>query len=386
MIKSTVIKPESKVLVVTAKAQLPTTVLALRKYILITRERINAHKVQISAIKKMGLSKSVYEQKMKEAQYMSETVLYAEAKMGELLEDIPSAQGMGGGKGKKKLRFTNETKLTPLQKTGISRRDRGFAKTLADNKDTIEEVVEEEVNKGKLPTREKVIKKIRENKTKKDRETMMRRSKLYKDEIFPVIHDDFYSYCMENIESNSINHIITDPPYPRKFLPLWSQLGEVAKRVLKPSGFCIAYTGVYYLPDVLNRMGEHLEYYWQMCMKLRGKHATVFQRNIYQQYRSIIIFQKPPIKKQRFMTVDFFESDPHEEKALHSWQQAIKGFEVLLEKFTMPKQIILEPFAGAGTVGVACMKNNRRCILIEKDKNSVKIIKGRLNDTLKEMK
>ena len=368
------------------KESLPATIDELRDFVIVTKKRIEVHKVQIAAIERLGLSKSVYYRKLKETQYMSETVLHAEAKMGKLLQDIPSARGKGKRGKARLIGSTGGTNYTELQKTGIKKTDRMRAQILADNENTIEEVVEEEISKGNLPTREKVFKKIRENRTKKDREIMMRKGKLYKDEIFPVIHGDFYSYCMKNIKPNSIDHIITDPPYPRKFLPLWSQLGEVANRVLKPSGFCIVYTGVYYLPEVLNRLGEHLEYYWQMCMKLRGKHAVVFPRNIYQQYRSIIIFQKLPIKKQRFMTVDFFESDLHEEKALHPWQQAIAGFEVLLEKFTMPKQTILEPFAGAGTVGIACMKNNRKCILIEKDKNSVKIIKGRLNDTLKEMK
>ncbi len=380
---------KSKALVL-RKENLPATIDELKQFIIITKRRIESHKVQIDAIKRLGLSKSVYDQKLEETQFMGGVVLYAEAKMGNLLKEVPRTSGgtiSGKYRKKKSDRSTGVTILTPLQKTGINRTDIMRAQTLADNEDAIEEVINEETKKGNLPTREKVIKKVREKKTEKDRKAMKRKGSLYKgEELFSVIHGDFYSYCMENIKPNSIDHIITDPPYPKKFLPLWSQLGEVANRVLKPSGFCITYTGVYYLPEVLNRMEEHLEYYWQMCMKLRGKHARVFPRNIYQLYRSIIIFQKLPIKKQRFMTVDFFESDLKEEKELHPWQQAVAGFEILLEKFTIPKQTILEPFAGAGTVGVACMKNNRKCILIEKDKSSINIIKGRLNDTWKEIK
>ncbi len=377
---------KSKALVL-RKENLPATINELKQFIIITKRRIESHKVQIDAIKKLGLSKSVYDQKLEETQFMSGIVLHAEAKMGSLLKMIPRTKGGKSYQKKYHTRSTGGTSITPLDKTGIKKTDRMRAQILADNEDAIEEVINEETKKGNLPTREKVIKKVREKKTEKDRKAMKRKGSLYKgEELFSVIHGDFYSYCMTNIKPNSINHIITDPPYPKEFLPLWSQLGEVANRVLKPSGFCIAYTGVYYLPEVLNRMSEHLSFYWQMCMKLRGKHARVFPRNIYQLYRSIVIFQKAPIKKQRFMTVDYFESDPQEEKALHPWQQAVLGFEVLLEKFTMPKQTILEPFAGAGTVGVACMKNNRKCILIEKDKSSINIIKGRLNETWEEIK
>jgi len=201
-----------------------------------------------------------------------------------------------------------------------------------------------------------------------------------------VVHDDFYEYCMDVIDPNSINHIITDPPYPAKYLYLYSQLGEVAQRVLKPSGFCMTYAGTYYLKEVINRMSEHgLEYYWQICMRLAGAVAKVYQRNIYQGFRGILIFQKKPVKKQRLMTFDYIES-PGREKELHQWQQSLHGFAELLEKFTEPKQIILEPFAGAGTVGVACMQKKRRCILIDNDAESVKITKARLSETLKEMK
>jgi len=108
-------------------------------------------------------------------------------------------------------------------------------------------------------------------------------------------------------------------------------------------------------------------------------------RNMYQGYACVLIFQKSPIKKQRFMVNDYFNSS-EKEKDLHPWQKSLGSLEVLLEKFTMPKQLILEPFGGSGTTGVACMMHNRRCIVIEKDAENVKIIKSRMKDTLKEIK
>ena len=69
----------------------------MKEFVIVTKRRIEAHKVQIAAIERLGFSKKVYDRKMKEAQYMSETVLHAEAKMGKLLKDIPPAKGAGGG-------------------------------------------------------------------------------------------------------------------------------------------------------------------------------------------------------------------------------------------------------------------------------------------------
>jgi len=200
---------------VVRKESLPATLEELKQFVIVTKRRIDAHKVQIAAIERLGLSKSVYERKIKEAQYMSETVLWAEAKMGKLLSDIDRNKG---GRPKKTVPTSGHS-LTELQKTGIKHTDRLRAETLSKNEDAIEEVVEEEINKGNLPTREKVLKKVRENEAEKNRELLKRKAKAYTDKLPLVVHSDFYDYCMNVIEPNSIDHIFTDPPYPKQFLP-----------------------------------------------------------------------------------------------------------------------------------------------------------------------
>jgi len=368
---------------VVRKENLPATIEELKAFVIVTKRRIEAHKAQISAIKRLGLSKSVYERKLKETQYMSEIVLYAEAKVGKLLKKIPRAHP---GPEKQKIGSTSGTYLvkTELQKTGIKKTDRMRAQTLADNEDAIKKVVEEEVDKGNLPTREKVFRKIRENRTERYREKLRRKTKVYRGD-FPVICEDFYEYCMENVKSNSIDHIITDPPYGGKYLYLYSQLSEVAQKVLKPSGFCIVYVGTYFLDKVMDKMREYdLEYYWQICLELIGSHAKVYPRSIYQSFRGVLIFQKKPIKKMRLMTMDFIKI-MNPEKELHPWQRSIDELVELLNKFTEPKQIILEPFAGVGTVGVACIQAKRKCILIDNDKKVIKIIEERLDTAYKEL-
>lgn len=42
-------------------------------------------------------------------------------------------------------------------------------------------------------------------------------------------------------------------------------------------------------------------------------------------------------------------------------------------------QIILDPFAGSGTTGVACKNTNRNYILIEKEPEYIEIINKRLS-------
>jgi 16S rRNA G966 N2-methylase RsmD len=63
-----------------------------------------------------------------------------------------------------------------------------------------------------------------------------------------------FEFVFSDIPDGSVDCIITDPPYPHEFIDCWSKLSRVAKRILKPHGFCIAYSGQMYLPEVLQRM------------------------------------------------------------------------------------------------------------------------------------
>jgi site-specific DNA-methyltransferase (adenine-specific) len=62
----------------------------------------------------------------------------------------------------------------------------------------------------------------------------------------------------------------------------------------------------------------------------------------------------------------------------HVSQKPVRVMVRLLEKFTKPGDVVLDPFAGSGSTGVACLKAGRRCILIEKDARYIPITIKRL--------
>ena len=73
---------------------------------------------------------------------------------------------------------------------------------------------------------------------------------------------------------NYFDHIITDPPYLKEYLELWSDLSRIASRILKPGGFCITYASPLHLLEYLGRLSEHLEYYWQLILMHTGRIET----------------------------------------------------------------------------------------------------------------
>lgn len=70
------------------------------------------------------------------------------------------------------------------------------------------------------------------------------------------------------------------------------------------------------------------------------------------------------------------------EKRLHETQKPIDLMLKLVELFTDPDEVVLDPFSGSGTTGVACMRLGRRYIGIEKRKTDVVTSRARLQAEL----
>jgi N6-adenosine-specific RNA methylase IME4 len=74
-----------------SKSNLPSNIDDLAKFALIGREKLVAVRAEIRAIEKVGLAQEVREQKLREAQDISEAVLDAEVRIGELMAKVPKA-------------------------------------------------------------------------------------------------------------------------------------------------------------------------------------------------------------------------------------------------------------------------------------------------------
>ena len=64
---------------------------------------------------------------------------------------------------------------------------------------------------------------------------------------------------------------------------------------------------------------------------------------------------------------DLIESQPVD-KTMHDWEQSTIEAEHIIKPLTVEGQIILDPFMGYGTNGIAALKLNRKFIGIEIDK------------------
>jgi 16S rRNA G966 N2-methylase RsmD len=188
-----------------------------------------------------------------------------------------------------------------------------------------------------------------------------------------ILHGDFREVLTESvIADGSVDLVLTDPPYGEEFLPLWSDLGRFAARVLKPGKILASYSGIYHLDKVMERLGEHLQYLWTAILINNSPPDTVFPRHIMTYWKPVLLFSNGvyrPLKKKEWFR-DRIEGDGRV-KDHHEWQQGVGEARQLVEALTHEGNLVVDPFAGSGTIGVACKQLNRRYRGCDVDEASV---------------
>jgi transcriptional regulator with XRE-family HTH domain len=179
-------------------------------------------------------------------------------------------------------------------------------------------------------------------------EDKARKTAHLKNTLYDVRRGDFREVLSD---VSSVSLILTDPPYPKESLPLWSHLGEWAANALADDGILVAYSGQMFLPDVLNRLSEHLDFWWCGAVVHKGSgNLTPLGcpvRKVINRWKPLVMF----IKKTGcgFMRpfADLIDGDGPQ-KTDHNWQQPVAEAAMIIEAFTREGELVVDPFAGSG--------------------------------------
>ena len=174
---------------------------------------------------------------------------------------------------------------------------------------------------------------------------------------------------MAGLQPASANLACTDIPYGRDFLPQISDLAALATRMLVDGGLLVMYCGQFYLPEVMRRLGEHLTYRWECAAVWEGDSNVIYPLSITSQWKPILIYSKGPWKKTGRCS-DVFRMNA-KEKTWHDWQQPLGDVEKLIECFSKPGDLIVDPCAGSGTTAIACHRLGRRFVGCDSDQAAV---------------
>lgn len=151
--------------------------------------------------------------------------------------------------------------------------------------------------------------------------------------------------------------VITDPPYPQEFLPLFTELAEGCSAVGVP--LVAVMSGQSYLPEVIHRLCKHLKYRWTMAYMTPGGQAVQqWQAKVNTAWKPVLLFGD---------AVEWFGdvavSKPNDnDKRFHWWGQSESGMADLVERLTKPGQLVCDPFLGGGTTAVVSLALGRRFV------------------------
>ena len=226
-------------------------------------------------------------------------------------------------------------------------------------------------------------------------------------------------YKLKELEDNSIDHIISDWPFfgvvKEDWDNQWNNLGEYLdwakqiileyKRVIKDNGNLAIFTGRQYnrhISQILDKyFTEKRIIIWSRKRALntsRGKAlSSGYEPISYYVNGDKGIFNtikiKPKTDRKEYTegilkyginlsdVWDDISALPHnsKEKLNHPTQKPYKLIERLVLMLTNEGDTILDNFAGSGTLGEVCVNTNRKCVLIEREKEYFDLIKNRLN-------
>jgi len=245
-------------------------------------------------------------------------------------------------------------------------------------------------------------------------------------DVIKIWQGDCFEW-METIESQSVDAIITDPPYGTTDLPWDKKLDlmawwRAAGRVVKPGGVIAMFSAQPFTTDLIqsNRKWFRYELIWRKSMASGFLSAKIRPMRVHE---NIIVFSsqfkrsndgkraartynpqftlgKPYTKKAgsglksahyrfegeslartnegRRYPVDVLDFPHGNHKSLHPTQKPLELMRWLVLTYSNAGELVLDPFAGSGSTLAACYETGRRAIGIEREGKYIETIQERL--------
>jgi len=193
---------------------------------------------------------------------------------------------------------------------------------------------------------------------------------------YRLIHADIAAL---DIGSEIADVIITDPPYPKEYLSVYEELAHFASFTLKPGGSLLVMIGQSYLPEILALMTPIIRYHWTVAYLTPGGQAVqLWQRNVNTFWKPVLWFVKDDYTGPWIGDVSKSAVNDND-KRFHEWGQSESGMADLVERFSKPNDLIVDPFCGGGTTGVVALALGRQFVGADNDQQIIEQARTRLH-------
>jgi len=226
-----------------------------------------------------------------------------------------------------------------------------------------------------------------------------------------VILGDCYE-VLKTIDKNSIDLILTDPPYNisrqsnftknsdnKKFNNISIDFGDwdqeevdldylffEFKRVLKPGGTLIIFYDIWKcnnLKSIAEKLGLKQP---RVCQWVKNNPVPINSKNNYlsnsiEFFFTFVKGKNPTFNSSYDKGIYNFPLCHGNERTEHPTQKPLSLIKSLIEKHSKEDDVILDPFGGSGTTAIASIETNRRYFLIEKEDNYYNITISRIEQS-----
>lgn len=231
------------------------------------------------------------------------------------------------------------------------------------------------------------------------------RIKIFNNDCLPILEE----WVNKGLK---VDHVITDPPYEinyqgnswdkensldweKLFFFLFNKLTRNSSNIIIFQGWSSVYKTINYIPKELKLKN------WIIYDRIKGRGAKTDLISTREDILWLVksnnyIFNKIPstIKKKtpglglknnnpyRALSNVWTDISPivpwSKERTIHPTQKPLQLMDRCIKLWTNEEDIILDPFMGSGSTGVACKNNSRKFLGIEKNKEFFEISKERL--------
>ena len=219
---------------------------------------------------------------------------------------------------------------------------------------------------------------------------------------------------MKDIPDNSVDLIVTDPPYKTTSRGSAGTSGGMLQKDINKQGNVFKYNDIkfeQYLPELYRVLKDGSHTYIMTNHKNLLELLTVakevgftFTKSLIwdkgnkimgqfymSQFEYILFFRKGRAKKINHCGTSDIISIPNKKtkgvdgKNLHDTEKPTELMKLLILNSSNEGDVVLDPFMGIGSTGIACLNTNRNFIGIELDEEYFKIAEKRIQEAKNEL-
>lgn len=193
-----------------------------------------------------------------------------------------------------------------------------------------------------------------------------------------TVHEMDAITAMTQIPNESVDLVLTDPPYPNGMKLFQDQIID-------------GYTALY---AACKKSKDKVVFFWNandVPPPPRGRYEIA--RHVWHKpdcktinhYEVIVVWSKEWKRlPSRVWSIPILDYRSLKDWKPHPTQKPVRLLRYILDIYTKEGDLVLDPFVGSGSTAVACKQMKRHFIAVENNKEYVKISNERLRDTTRQ--